>query len=141
MGHGCYYTHDFDSSKKAFWIEIEDQYQDEEGEWMWDDLIFDDEKNNILTLLEDIGYKQYSKGNEWFAENGLFRVEFESTYGNDLLVKLEPSHEEGYTPDEERMFNLAKATHQRSYQRIINHLKKCGYELWMATSGYTSGKL
>ena len=141
MGAGCYYTHNnFDGERKrAFWIELDLYFEDEEtGEEVYDDNLWDDTVDNLKYTFEDLGYEFVDT---YKFENGLYTLELESGYMNEIVVKLEPKGEERCYSDEQRIYNLAVANHDRCYDKLIRALKKEGYKLRMATSGYTSGAI
>jgi hypothetical protein len=135
MGHGCYYTNNI-TKTKAFWIDVDPYYEDEEtGEEMFDDYAWDDEVGNLTYELEKIGYTQDS---DYEFHNGLFNVVLESGHGHEIIIRLEPRGEEQYYIEDIRVYNLALANHCRSYRKIGKHLLSLGYKLRIATSGYTS---
>jgi len=135
MGAGCYYTNT-EKGTKAFWVNVEQYYEDEEGNEVFDETAFESVKDQIEDSLMKIGYEVCSVGNETFISNGLFEIFLESTYNGDgIVVRLEP------VDFESPLYNLSMANHDRSYQRIIKHFKEEGYSMSIATSGYTSCKL
>lgn len=135
MGAGCYYTNKI-TGTKAFWIEVNPYYEDEEtGEEIVDEHAWDDLVGNLKYELEKIGYKQDSKLE---FHNGLFNLILESGYSDELIIRLEPKGEEQYYIEDVRVHNLALANHSRSYNRLGKHLKSLGYPMRVATSGYTS---
>jgi hypothetical protein len=128
MGHGCFYTHK-ETETRAAWIPLEYYYTDEDGKEVIDEFVWDDEISNLRYTFDEIGYKYDS---QYLFYNGLFNVELESGHGGEIVIRLEPRYSEG--PE----YQLALANHERSYDRIKRHLIKSGYELRIATSGYTS---
>jgi len=135
MGHGCYYTNKI-TRTKAFWIDINPYYEDEEtGEEIFDEHAWSDEVGNIKYELEKIGYTQDST---YEFHNGLFNLILESGHGNEIIIRLEPKGEEQYYTEDIRIHNLALANHSRSYSKIGKHLLSQGYKLRIASSGYTS---
>lgn len=133
MGHGCYYTHEKFPTKnqpKAFWVCLDD-IKDEHPDTFR--MMFDDEMSNISSELENMGYKNF--------ENGLFDIILSETYGNDILVRLEPKHEDQSDAYEVRCYNLACGVHSHHYEKIAKRLIAFGYHLRIATSGYTSMEL
>lgn len=131
MGAGCYYTHNTIPNAKSFWVEVESEHEDD---LFHED--YEDEKNYIKNCLRELGYcDKHSKN----LKNGLYEIEFDSTYyGDSIVVNLESKFERRYYPDETRLHNLAVSNHSRCYKRIQKHLLKNGIKLRMASSGYTS---
>jgi hypothetical protein len=138
MGAGCYYTHDDNAieNQRAFWIDLQRWYEDEEtGEMMVDEHIWEDTILNIEHTFLELGYQRYdSKELRW--ENNMFEILIESTYdGDGAVIKLNPLELEP------GLYGLALYNHDRSYDRIKRALLKEGYTLRIATSGYTSEEL
>ena len=135
MGHGCYYTHD-ETRTRAFWIELNYYYEDEEtgkevvDEWVWEDTI-----GNLKYELEAIGY---TKDSMYFFSNGLVDLELIRGHGGEIVFKLEPKGRNQYYNEDIWTYNLAMANHAKCYAKIGRELKKIGYELRIASSGYTS---
>jgi hypothetical protein len=124
VGAGCYYTHK-ETKTKAFWVELDFAEEEEDTFFLWDWYM-----EEIGSCLELTGYSKRSTYNYF---NGLFEVCLESTYeGDGLVVRLEPCEE---------YYNLAMANHDRSYDKIKNVILSQGFELRIATSGYTSTKI
>ena len=128
MGAGCYYTHK-ETGTRAFWVDVDPYYTDEDGQEQHDEFAWQDEVGNIGCELEALGYKK-SAPYEW--QNGLFTVTLASGHGNEVVIYMNPAHLYG------REYSLAMATHERSSARIKRHLLKQSYPLRIATSGYTS---
>lgn len=132
MGHGCYYTTN-ENDSKAFWIDLIDLIQNEEYDEDEHFYLFDDTINDIKDCLSDTSFYHKEK---YKMENGLYELIFEGGYGDKLIIKLEPK--ETY---QQGLYNLAKANHQKCYDKIAKSLIKIGYELRIASSGYTSTSL
>lgn len=129
MGAGCYYTHKC-NRQKACWIDFNhsDNEGYEEDDYdimrMWEEDIID----NIECLLAKIGYRN--------MQNGLCKVELVPTYyGDGLIIDISPAMEEW-----EPSYNLFLANFDRMEENILRCLHKAGFELRIATSGYTSGQ-
>lgn len=135
MGAGCYYTNN-ETGTRAFWIDTEPYYTDPEtGKECYDEFIFDDTIGNLKYTLESLGYEQEST---YKFANGLYDLILESGHGNEIVFRLEP-HEETTFGIDQKIYNLAMANHDKCYTAIAKKLCQEGYELRMATSGYTSG--
>lgn len=135
MGHGCYYTNEI-TGTKAFWIEINPYYEDEEtGKECFDEHAWGDTIGNLKYELEKIGYSQQDN---YHFYNGLYNLILESGHGNEIVIRLEPRGEEQYYIEDVRIHNLALANHQKCYDKLGRELKNIGYTLHIATSGYTS---
>ena len=137
MGAGCYYTHNNSEieNRRAFWIDMNYTSEDEDGNEIHDEFIWDDTIGNLKYTFKEIGYNNVS---EYIFENGLFQIELESGYGGEIIVRLEPKGEERYYAEDNSIHNLALSNHDRSYDKIKRALLAEGYELRIATSGYTS---
>jgi hypothetical protein len=132
MGAGCYYTHK-ETGTRAVWIDLDYSPEtDDDGEEVDKEFMWDDEVEFLGSAIEELGYEQESN---YVFRNGLFNIELESGYGGEIIIRLEPRYSEGSE------YQLAMANHERSYDRIKRHLLKRGYELRIATSGYTSCKV
>ena len=130
MGAGCYYTHDtigqYGNRKRAFWVEV--PYYEDEAD---NEFAYPETKESIIAVLDEIGYAG--------GQNGLYKIDLESTYyGDGIVVKLEDKFEDSTCPSDIKLSNLAQANHEVHYDRIITALKESGLELRIATSGYTS---
>ena len=137
MGQGCYYTNNI-TRTRAFWIDINPYYKNEEtGEDMFDDQAWSDVTGNLMYELESLGY---SHQDDYKFYNGLYNLTLDGGHGHEIVIRLEPKGEEQYHTDDTRIFNLAMANHERCYARLGKELKKLGYHLRIASSGYTSMK-
>lgn len=132
MGAGCYYTHN-ETRTRAFWVEVNSAFQNDAGEWDFDPYLFEDTISNLREELETIGWDHNDNYN---YSNGFYDLYLESTYGGDGIVfRMEPL--DGLEP---RLWGLAMYNFDRSYDKIARHLVSQGYNLRIATSGYTSGE-
>ena len=135
MGAGCYYTHKtYNDRRRAFWVELNTEEQDDElADFYVQDFIYE----LFNSILPSLGYdtrKSEKYGHE--AWNGLYEVRMESTYyGDGIVIALESRHDGSPT------HNLADANHWKAYDRLKRALLEHGYELRIATSGYTSERL
>ena len=136
MGTGCYYTNK-ETGTKAFWIDVNPYYEDENGEEQFFEDIWDDTVLELEYEFKKLGYQKYDS---YLFYNGLFNLELESGYGNEIVIRLEPRETNRYYLEDVRLHNLAIANHDRCYDRIAKHLDKLGYPLRIATSGYTSSE-
>lgn len=131
MGYGCYFTNK-ESGTKSFWIDVETGYEDEHGNFYADEWAMDDELLNVQTELENMGYNMETSYHFW---NGLYDLFLEFGPEGDMIIfRLEPLED-----CEQGTYNLAMANFERNYDAIAKRLIKAGYELRVATSGYTSG--
>lgn len=129
MGAGCYYTHEH-NRQKACWIDFNhhknDEYDAEDYDLMrmWEeDIIY-----NIEYTLAKHGYRN--------MENGLVKITLIPTYyGDGLVIDISPAMEEW-----EPSYNLFLANFDRIEEKILRILHKAGFELRIATSGYTSAQ-
>ncbi len=125
MGAGCYYTHNC-NKEKAAWIDI---VRSEDDDPDFDDAL-DFIKEDLEQALTSIGW---SKTNRYEYRNGLFKLILDSThYGDGLILRIEPLEDYG------NLYNLAMANHHRTEKKVWKAVKKLGYTLRIATSGYTS---
>jgi hypothetical protein len=131
MGAGCYCTNYL--KQKAAWIDFPNSDEEEfSREGMEDD---------IANVIKSIGYYHNDDLN---FENGLFKLNFESTYyGDGLVIQLTPRYEEysGYYGVKNPLYFLAMANFNKAESKIWKTLQKAGYKLRIATSGYTSTEL
>lgn len=130
MGAGTWYTHTtFDS--RAFWIQFNDEESTHCLEW-YDTLI------NLEHIFEKHGYL---KDDDQHYHNGLYNIVLESKYyGDGIVVRLENQYENSHYDEDVKLWNLAKANHVKCYDKLKRILLD-HFELRIATSGYTSGKL
>lgn len=130
MGYGCYFTNK-ETVTRSFWIDIDFLLDDETGEenlWAIRDFIFD-----VSYILEKIGYTQ-EKDSKFY--NGLYDLYLEyGPMGDKMIFRLEPLED-----CENNIYNLAMSNFQKCYDKIAKTLISYGYELRIATSGYTSCK-
>lgn len=126
MGAGCYYTSRIDQ-ERTFWVEIAEEDEEDYSGFEWEDTL-----QNILDVLEGIGYS--CSGRQRRATNGFFDISLESTYHGegivldfDVLGGLDASTEA-----------LARATYAKSWRKVARNLMKWGFKLRIATSGYTA---
>ena len=136
MGTGCYYTNK-ETGTRAFWIDIDPYYEDDNGDEIYDEWIWEDTCLNLQSELEYLGYQKETNLKFY---NGLYNLILEGGYGSEIVIRLEPRITEAYYYEDVRLYNLALANHDRCYDRIAKYLHKMGYPLRIATSGYTSCK-
>jgi len=134
MGTGCYYTNK-ETGTRAFWMDINPYYQDEDGNEVYDDYLFDDLLDNLKYELKDMGFDHID--NQTY-QNTLYTLHLEGGHGHELIFRLEPRYIDAYHKDDIRLYNLALGSHERNYNALAKKLIKLGYELSIATSGYTS---
>jgi hypothetical protein len=124
MGAGTFYTHNFDGSKAA-WINYPDGADSYEIAQINEDLV---------NVLKKLGYKPKSNNNhEDCFRNGLFTVKLEGKYHGDGVV-INFQKDSPYPALAQRNFIGAE-------NKILKAIQKAGYQLHIATSGYTSEKL
>jgi len=121
MGAGTYYTNK-ETGTKAFWIDIDNSEEDFIHEYILDD---------IYSSIESFGFVGIDRNK---LINGLFEIIIEPKYyGDGYVIRMEP-----HTEDDERIYYLALANHNKHYSSLGKKLKNAGYNLRIATSGYTS---
>lgn len=131
MGYGCYFTNK-ETGTRSFWIDI-DPYNENEEENLDIDLIFDDLICDVSDILDEIGYIQ-EKDSKFY--NGLYDLYLEyGPMGDKIIFRLEPLED-----CDSNIYNLAMANFDKCYDKIARTLISYGYELRIATSGYTSGR-
>lgn len=124
MGDGCYYTHE--NGEVAYWISPEIP-EDEDNDFLWED-IFDDVEGAMLQM----GYEKNSKAE---YENGLAKVNFESTYyGEGLIIRLKERYED------QNIINLFNANFTKMERKIAKKLNEF-YPICYATSGYMANTI
>ena len=134
MGHGCNYRNK-ETDTKAFWIEVDDPDDEFGVEMMLDDLRYE---------FEQLGYEVDDNSGNLIYYNGLGKIELETTYDSGgIVVRLEPAFIPDFwsEPEVTARYNLFMANHERMYNRIKRHFLNAGYNLRIATSGYTSTQI
>ena len=130
MGAGTLYRHT--NGELATWIDFEENDDNDNGDSFSESYtgqVFEDLSNIILSLGYYDGHNQRN-----VFRNGLFKLTLESKYyGDGVIFMLEPRHDEY-----DKRYNLANANFLRSENKILRAVQKAGYELHMATRGYTS---
>jgi hypothetical protein len=136
MGAGCYYTHDSNKTKAA-WVDI--PYSNEENNIKGFD--YKDTEDRIKQVLTNIGYTIDSCDK---IRNGLFEIKLESKYdGDGIIIYIEPR----YIKDNwgraayDRRYYLAMSNHNKAEAKIWKALQDNGFDLYIATSGYSSMKI
>lgn len=129
MGAGCYYTHE--NGEVAYWISPDmspdNENCEDDNDLLWDDLM-DDVEDTMTTL----GYQKNSRSE---YQNGLAKVNFESTYyGEGLIIRLKERYED------QNIVNLFNANFTRMERRIAKSLNAF-YPIRYATSGYTANTI
>ena len=128
MGAGCYYTHD-NISKKSFWIDF--KLPDTTNSDLIDEFYQDE-----LYLIREAAYSlnYHDTKDPYHFHNGLYELRLKYTYdGSGIVFNLEPHDDE-----EQNLTNLAIANHDIHYNRLAKKLNEYGFNLRIATSGYTS---
>jgi len=129
MGAGCYYTH-VCNEEKAAWIDISEISQSD-----WDDVFW----FKINDALVGINYEPC--GNYKYR-NGLFVIQFKQ-YDDNLVIYIEPRYIKdnyGYA-DKDKRYYLAMTNHNKAEAKIWKALQDYGFDLYIATGGYTSQKI
>ena len=120
MGAGCWYTTNGSHNRiKAFWVEIPDEIMEE------DDLGF-----SVQTYREDLETNLASEFNYI-----MYKLSTESTYNGDGIVIHCNVNSDRL---DDRTYRLANYNIEATYRKIAVKLRKMGYTLRTATSGYTS---
>jgi len=163
MGAGCYYTSDIDK-EKTFWLELpsyteEDfkayqaQYLEDCGEHYlgnfedWCYYQADSDYEYVMSELEYFCDSQLSDCWSFDAkskrfENSLYYVDLESTYyGDGLVFNFKSIYEDCYYPEDTKLHNLAVSNYHKTFQMFKRKLIDFGFNLFIATSSYTSTKL
>jgi hypothetical protein len=133
MGAGCLFRHK-NTKTKAAWINI--PYSNEEDNIEGFD--YKDTEHEIKNILTQIGYTIDSCDK---IRNGLFEIKLEGTYyGDGIIIYIEPRYEydEWGRSHYDRRYHLAMANHAKAENKIWKALQKEGFELNIATGGYTS---
>ena len=134
MGHGCAYRNKANNSRE-FWVDLSNIREED-----YDIFCFLLEEN-VEMIGEEIMNMGYEKIDNRTYQNGLFELVLSFTHGNDILISLNPHYEDSYDYEDFRIFNLALANHERSYNKIARELIKSGLSLRISSGGYTSEPL
>lgn len=147
MGAGTYYTHEcsrndnFNGDERSSWIDLDPNY---EAEDLSDIAMYAVE--DLTHILEAKGYdilpNKYQKAEGFIeAHNGLGKFIFESNYhGDGIVIRLEPHFETTSLDhiEDRRREQLFYANFDKMYDKMQKILLDAGYNLRVATSGYTS---
>ena len=131
MGAGCLFRHK-NTKTKAAWIDISEISPSDFDDKFWFD---------INDTLVKIGYEP--SGDNKYA-NGLFEIKLEQNYyGDGYIIYIEPRYiNDNYgRADKDKRYYLAMANHNKAEAKIWKALQDNGFDLYIATSGYTSTKI
>lgn len=131
MGAGCYYTNS--NGSRAVWVDFGYDEEDPEDPEYYGNANADLAISLIAESLCAIGYEELTC-NEF--QNGLLTLDIDYTSGGDGWVIRAENRQV-----EHPYYQLCEGTMNRMYDRVIRALKALPYELYVATTGYTSTKI